>query len=125
MGLRVPAHVHAGPKHACTRPTLDNPFGNVMLSDYIAQPARPPACDLQDPAVADEVENLFEHNLYRDVGDALHRDASSRQFYTTAISTIPNDQNAFVRWCYATGPGCKEGNGDRCDTNTFRAVPGR
>lgn len=110
---------------ACSRPTLDNPFGNVMLSDYSTEPDRPPACDLQDPAVADEVEGLFEHNLYRDVSDALHRASSSRQFYTNPSTTIPNDQGAFARWCYMTGPGCKEGNGDRCDTNTFRALPGR
>lgn len=114
----------AAPAPACSRPTLDNPFGNVMLSDYTVDPDRAPACDLQDPAVADEVDGLFEHNLYRDVSDALHRAASSRQFYTNPSTTIPNDQGAFARWCYMTGPGCKEGNGDRCDTNTFRAIPG-
>lgn len=96
-----------------------------MLSDYSASPDRPPACDLQDPQVADEVEGLFEHNLYRDVSDALHRSANSRQFYTNPATTIPNDQGAFARWCYQTGPGCKEGNGDRCDTNTLRPLPGR
>lgn len=109
----------------CTQPTLDNPFGNVMLSDYTDNPMRPPACNIQDPEVVDKVETLFEHNLYRDVSDAMSRTANSRQFYTNPVTTIPNDQGAFARWCYQTGPTCKEGNGDRCDTNTYRAVPGR
>ena len=124
------ASAHAGfsssaPLSTCTLPTPDNPFGNVMLSDYTDNADRAAACDIQDPGVADVVEDLFERNLYRDVGDAMHRAASSRQFYTNPSTTIPNDQTAFAKWCYATGPGCKEGDGDRCDVNLFRSMPGR
>jgi hypothetical protein len=110
---------------ACTAPTRHNPFMNVMLTDYGRYADRPPACDLGDGAVAARVEELFDHNLYRDADDVFDRRVNSRQWYTNPATTIPNDQGAFARWLYQTGPTCKEGNGDRCDAQTFRYVPGR
>jgi hypothetical protein len=109
----------------CTAPTRHNPFMNVLYPDHRRFPRRPPACDLADPAVSQRVEAHFDHNLYRDADDVFDRRVNSRQWYTNPATTIPNDQGAFARWLYQTGPTCKEGNGDRCDAQTFRYVPGR
>jgi hypothetical protein len=92
----------------CTRPTLHNPFMNVLVSDYARFPERPGACDVSARPVARRAEKYFSHNLYRDSDDVFDRRANSRQFYTTPSSTIPNDQSGFARWLYSTGPTCKE-----------------
>lgn len=110
---------------ACTRPTVDNPFMNVLLTDYGASPQRPKACDMSMESVNHRVEALFEHNLYRDVNDVYHRNSNSRQFYSTASSTIPNDQAGFAEWLYGSPvASCKEGNGDVCATRIHKFLPG-
>ena len=50
----------------------------------------------------------FGYNLYRDVGDLYGKNNSQRQYYTMPATTMPNDQTAFAKWCYNTGPTCKE-----------------
>lgn len=100
----------------CTRPTRDNPFMNVLPTDYRRNPARPGACDLGNSSVARRAEALHAHNLYRDSDDVYGRRASSRAFYATPSTTIPNDQAGFADWLYG-GPRrtCKEeGGGDQC-----------
>lgn len=84
----------------CTRPTRDNPFMNVMPHDYLRNPNRPSACDLGVRSVARRAEELSSHNLYRDSDDVYGRRTSSRAFYTTPSTTIPNDQDAYLRWMY-------------------------
>lgn len=108
----------------CTRPTRDNPFMNVLVSDYSRFPERPSACDISRADVSDRAERNFSHNLYRDSDDVFDRRTSSRPFYTTASTTIPNDQDGFARWLYGTGPTCKEGMGDACAARLHRHRPG-
>ena len=96
------------PGRLCTSPTRDNPFMNVLVSDYTRLSARPAACDATSPRVAERAERHFRHNLYTDQDDVYGRAASSRQFYTTAATTIPNDQHGFATWLYGRGPTCKE-----------------
>lgn len=98
----------------CTRPTLDNPFMNVLTSDSVTTPQRAEACDVASDNVQREMETYFSHNLYRDSDDPLDRRTSSRQFYTMPVTTIPGDQTAFARFLWGAGPTCKEGNGGRC-----------
>lgn len=105
------------------RPTRDNPYMNVLLTDIDRFPTRPAAADVTDPRVSRRVEKAAEHDLYRDQVDVFDRNTSSRQFYTTASTTIPNDQGTFASWLYGTGPTCKEGNGDACSANSFRQYP--
>ncbi len=106
----------------CTGPTKQNPFMNVLMTEYNNNPARPKACDLVDESVKSKAKTHFEYNLYRDVDDIYHKNASDRQFYTTPSSTIPNDANSFAKWCYEAGPTCKEGNGMQCYTNMYRHI---
>jgi hypothetical protein len=106
----------------CTRPTLKNPFMNVLVSDYQRFPERPAACDVTLPSVAKRAEQYHNHNLYRDSDDVFERQASSRQFYTTASTTIPNDQTAFAEWLYKIGPTCKEASGN-CASVMYKHRP--
>jgi Ca2+/Na+ antiporter len=106
-------------KEVCQRPTEDNPFMNVLISDIKENPERPRACRYKGKVKAD-IKKAFDTNLYRDVDDVFQKKASDRQYYTTAITTIPNDVDTYAKWLYMTGKTCKEGNGDRCYTNTYK-----
>lgn len=97
-----------GKRSVCYKPTKDNPFMNVTLRDHNVFPNRPPACDITRASVKRDVKSMFDDGLYRDVDDIFHKKASDRQFYTTASTTIPNDQRSFAEWCYKTGKTLKE-----------------
>lgn len=110
---------------ACTTPSRNNPFMNVLISDYTTDPDRPQACDLSNnDRVLCDAESHFSHDLYRDVDDVFQRRASSRNFYTTPNTTIPNDQTQFASWLYLQQSTCKEGDGDACSLRLHRFVPG-
>lgn len=106
----------------CVAPSKQNPFMNVLMSDFADSPERPKACDITDKNVAQMSSKHFEKDLYRDVDDIFHKKASDRQFYTTPVTTIPNDAVAFAKWCYAGDKTCKEGNGTQCFENTYRYI---
>ena len=109
-------------KELCAAPTKENPFMNVLVSDYAINPQRKKACSITEGKAKGKVKKLFENNLYRDVSDIYNKNASDRNFYTTPITTIPNDQNAFAQYCFGTEKSCKQGNGTRCYQNTYRPV---
>ena len=100
----------------CQKPTKHNPYMNVLISYYASNPTRKPACTLT-PRVKKDIQKKSDSKLYRDVDDIFQKNASDRQFYTTPITTIPNDQTAFATWLYKSGPTCKEGDGDVCYKN--------
>ena len=105
-------------KQVCQTPSEDNPFMNVLISDYSTNPTRPKACRLEGKAKKDATK-YFERNLYRDVDDIFQKNASDRQWYTTPSTTIPNDAVPFAKWLYRSPPTCKEGNGMSCYKNTY------
>lgn len=105
----------------CQRPSSQNPFMNVLMTDYVKNPERPPACTINNK-VKKQVNKYFDNNLFRNVDDIFHKNASDRQFYTTPNTTIPNDQTAFAKWLYKLGPTCKEGNGSECYRNKSRGI---
>ncbi len=97
----------------CTPPTIDNPFMNVTMKDYMnIQDGkivdRPSACDTSDPTVKKAADEFFDNNLYKDVSDVFGKFNSQRQFYTMPWTTIPNKQDEFARWLYASPATCKE-----------------
>lgn len=110
-------------KELCQKPSRDNPFMNVLVSDLAHNPQRPRACRLQG-RVKHEVKKHFDHNLYRDVDDVFHKKASDRQFYTTPSTTIPNDSVGYAKWLYGNNnkTTCKEGNGGKCYSNMYRKI---
>lgn len=95
----------------CTPPSQNNPFMNVLMSEWTDNPNRPPACNYN--GVKDDMENHFSYNLYRDIDDLFDKNNSQRQFYTNPITTIPNDQGSFARWLYEVPSTCKE-DGENC-----------
>lgn len=100
---------------SCTVPTLDNPFMNVTMKDYTnVDPKtdklidRPQACDIKDPKIKLQMDNMFNNNLYRDVNDLFGKFNSQRQFYTMPSTTIPSDRESFQKWLYLNPKTCKE-----------------
>lgn len=96
-------------KQECMRPTRNNPFMNVTYNDYRENAARPGACDVSRPGVKRTIERLYQSTSVYDADDIFKRNSSSRQFYTTPSTTIPNDQTSFAHWLYRVpGKTCKE-----------------
>jgi hypothetical protein len=92
----------------CSKPTENNPYMNVLVTDYSAAPKRAPACDVLDAEVQRDMRKNFNKNLVRDAGDVFEKQASDRQYYTTPITTIPNDQTSFARYLFPLPKTCKD-----------------
>lgn len=98
----------------CVKPTRDNPFMNVLMTDNTD---RSPACNIEDPKVKSDMKKLFEHGLYTNANDIWDRNNSQRQFYTNPSTTVPNDRDSFMKWCYNTPYVCKDGDQHACLKN--------
>lgn len=98
----------------CQQPTKNNPFMNVLISDYMDAPNRPAACNPENPEIMEKINQHFNHNLYRNINDVWERGNSQRQFVVNPTTTIPNDRESAMNWFYKTGPTCKDGNLDQC-----------
>lgn len=84
----------------CTKPTPDNPFMNVNLTDYTDFPNRPKACNVSKASTKKDIEKNFNERFPRDVDDIYGKKMTDRQFYTMPSTTIPNDQKSFAEWLY-------------------------
>lgn len=104
----------------CQEPTKDNPFMNVLISDYKERPQRPKACRFEGH-IKNEVAKNFENNLYRDVDDIYQKNSSDRQYYTMPGTSIPNESVNFANWLYGNvNKTCKEGSGRQCYANLYK-----
>ena len=89
---------------SCQKPTLDNPMGNVLLSDIHDNPNRPPACDFQH--VKGDIMKYLNNTIPHDAGRSrsslpeYQRNAAARQFVTQPVSTVPGAQTDFAEWLY-------------------------
>lgn len=117
----------------CTEPTLDNPFMNMTMKDYLNYDEsgrireRPNACDTADPQIKKAIDNKFNNNLFKDVNDVFGKFNSERQFHTMPWTDIIPDINGdFKNWLYKTPKTCKEDQ-DYCllyeDIRSKRPVP--
>jgi hypothetical protein len=100
-------------KDTCRQPTVENPFANIVFSDYIDADKLAEPCNADDPEVSNQMQNLYNSSIYRNLSDVWERENSQRMFYTTPIQTVPNNQTDFANWLYKTGPSCKE-NSEYC-----------
>ena len=107
-------------KGACTEPTVDNPFMNFTMGDFMNVDEnlrirdKPVACSVVDnPSVKKLSEDAYKKNLFRDVDDMYNRGNNSRQFYTTPNTGIVSAQDDFANWLYKTPETCKE-NTEHC-----------
>ena len=105
------------------KPTYDNPFMNPGLCDYKNNPNREAYSKksfINSETVREDIEDKFSYNLYQDVNDIYGKNNSQRQFYTTPVTTIPNDQDSFAKWLYSKPEHCKDGDGYQCMQNNAR-----
>jgi hypothetical protein len=93
-------------ENICRRPTKNNPFMNVLVSDY-NNDNDPISCNPKMKDVKEQTERTFQDNLFRSVDDVWDRENSQRQFYTMPIITVPNQQKEFAEWLYKTPYSCK------------------
>ena len=95
------------------KPTNNNPMMNVMLTEIDNNPKRKPAAPCYDEDIEKDINNKaanigMKKNLFRDLGDHMQLDHSMRQFHTMPNTQIPNDQQAFAKYCYGNMPSCKD-----------------
>jgi len=93
----------------CTMPTKNNPFMNVIQSDYMNNPKRKPACNPLDEKVKKEIKKKFSNNLFQNT------DSNNSNYYTMPSTTIPNQQNEFALWLYG-------GSNNNCKTNQRKCI---
>jgi hypothetical protein len=79
-------------------PTADNPFMNVLFTDYVDNPDRvaaPP--DVTSKALDSSIREAFSKtsDLFMDTSDTYGLMESSRNWVTQASTTIPNDLDGF------------------------------
>ena len=103
-----------------------NPLSNVLVSDWIDNPHKKPAppSDRNADNILTQAKKMVVQNnpgqpdiaekLFADLANELEFEQSMRPFYSTAASTIPNDQGAFAEFCYGSMVSCKEGNMFAC-----------
>lgn len=127
--------ITVAPKDAVfDNPQENNPFSNVLMSDYDFNPNKKPAPPSYNEdigktilektkgmvAVTNSSQPDITDKLFKDLGDELYFEQSMRQFYTNPSTTIPNDQNSFADFCYGGMVSCKEGNLFACANNLSR-----
>lgn len=93
------------PGEICFKPTEQNPFMNVLISDYKDFPNRPPACNLYTGNVRKEVKKLT--TMPQNVENVFSRQPIDLIFHTNPVTSIPNDQGEFANWLYKR-PNIKE-----------------
>jgi hypothetical protein len=106
-------------KKECVKPTTENPFMNVLLTDYKEGSKRnnKEACDIDNKNVVKNMKDKYDERLFRSVDDIYMNNSGDRQFYTMPVTDIVNDQTGFAKWLYDRGPTCKQGNIEQCFNN--------
>ena len=122
------------PENTFAPPTVNNPFGNVLMTDYYYNPKKLPAPPSYNDNVNTDIlsqakKMVIESNpdqpdiadkLFKDLGDQFDFEQSMRPFNSNPSTTIPNDQSAFADFCYGSMVSCKEGNLFACARNLAR-----
>lgn len=115
-------------------PTSNNPFNNVMPTDYYSSPEKKPAApsynkNTQDKIYESAKQLVSEVNpdqpdiaekLFSDLGEKINLEQSLRPFHSNPSTTIPNDQTGFANFCYGSMVSCKENNKFACAKNVSR-----
>tara|TARA_B100001027_G_C16266471_1_gene332368 strand:+ start:2518 stop:3189 length:672 start_codon:yes stop_codon:yes gene_type:complete len=105
------------------KPTTKNPLGNVLLTEINDNPTRKSAPPAFYDSITDEIglktkemikelnsENIdIEKKLFYDLGNNTEFDYSMRNFYSTANTEIPSDQEAFSNYLYGDMKSTKDG----------------
>jgi hypothetical protein len=100
-------------KNTCKEATVENPFNNIVFSDYLDMENLPVACNSSDENIQTNEQNLYNSSIFRNTSDVFSRENSQRLFYTPPISILPESQENFANWCFKQGKTCKE-NTNNC-----------
>jgi hypothetical protein len=95
------------------KPTIENPYQNIVFSDYLNDENAPQPCNVTGSDIQTEAQNLYNSSMFRNTSDVYERQNSQRLFMTMPVTTNPNDQTEFANWLFKTGPTCKE-NTENC-----------
>ena len=91
----------------CQRPSKNNPFANVLVTDYIDNPDKLAACPSDE--VQEEIDNTFFDGFRKDPYDLYGKKHGQREFMSMPNTKIPNDQTNFAQWLYGSqNQTCKE-----------------
>ena len=95
----------------------NNPFGNVLMTDYKFNPNKKEVHAEYTPDLENSINKKIKefivqengdnneiNNLFNNVGDQMTFEQNNRQFYTNPSTTIPNNQDDFLSFCYGTLP---------------------
>lgn len=107
-----------------TVPTKKNPLMNIMMDDYKYNTNKKPAAPSYNEKVKKEINESGKNpnaKLYKNLGDNLQYEHSMRNFHTMPNSQIPNNQNAFAKFCYGDMKSCKDGDEFQCTRNNLEA----
>ena len=104
-----------------TEPSVPNPVMNVLLTEIDDNPNRKMAAPAYHPEVEKDLNKrtkervahnfndpTIDQRLFKDLGDNFTFDQSMRQFYATASTTVPNDQEGFAEYCYGDMISCRD-----------------
>lgn len=106
-----------------TPPTSRNPFMNILLDDIKYNPQRPAASHVDQPDVAQTMDDYFRIQWFSDPTDVFGKNQGQRQFITQPSTTVPNDQGSFADWLYKIpGKTCKEGGRAACQSGSDGGV---
>ena len=128
MGPIGLAAIDAFPYSGCalpdhTPPTSRNPFMNILLDDIKYHPQRPAASPVDQPDVAQTMDDYFRIQWFSDPTDVFGKNQGQRQFITQPSTTVPNDQGSFADWLYKIpGKTCKEGGRAACHAGSDGGV---
>ena len=92
----------------CQAPSADNPFMNVLVSDWDDNPFRPKACNPMDPAVEKRINDFFYSNpAFINPHDIYQTHNDQHQWYTQPATTIPYDREGWMNDAYRNMTSCK------------------
>ncbi len=107
-------------------PRKNNPLMNVLLPEIQYIPKRKAAAPVHNNKIRKEVNKKtlesLDDKIFKDLGDDILFNQGMRDFYTNPATTIPNNQDAFVQFCYGSMKSCKEGDEANCDSNNYRHI---
>ena len=95
-------------ENTCKNGTVENPFNNIVFSDYLDLENVPVACNSSNENIQKNEQNLYNSSIFRNTSDVFSRENSQRLFYTPPISILPESQANFANWCFKQGETCKE-----------------
>jgi hypothetical protein len=87
-----------------TQELVNNPLKNVQITDYGKEQ------EYSKATRSDSTMSPFAEGKIFQTADQYIFDRNTQQFYTTANSSVQNDQTSFANWLYGTENICKEGS---------------